>query len=344
MKAVSRKLTILIFILLFGPNFSLAGSEAEKSEFSGLIEEIKSRNIDLEEALEKECQEECDGSADCLKNCLTSRITQELISLLGEKCSGSVKENVFFSLLVIGRHSIRPLIEAIENNNSDCVQMTAMEVLAELGPEAKEAEKALAKKLASSANSSEAIRISAIKTLEKIGPGYGSFSELIKTLESSSEETRKYSAIVLGRMGPLGLDSVPKLSRLAVGDESLSVRKAAISAIGNIGPRAKTAYSVLIVLMNNREEAEKDWTLPLYAAKSLLQINPADRSPASKIIFSIDSEKENDFACELLLKLGETVKPDIESLLSMKSLDSKLRSKLDFLLKKINEKSRGPNL
>jgi len=340
MKALSRKLTILIFIFLLVPNFSSAGSEAGKSEFSDLIEEIKSRNIDLEEALEKECEEECDGSVDCLKNCLTSRITQELISLLGEKCSGSVKENVFLSLLVIGRHSIRPLIEAIENNNSSCVQTTAIEVLAELGPEAKEAEKALAKKLASSVNSSEAIRISVIKALEKIGPGHGSFTELINALESSSEEARKYSAIALGRMGPLGLDSIPKLLRLAVGDESLSVRKAAISAIGNIGPRAKTASSVLMVLMNNQEEAKKDWTLPLYAAKSLLQINPVDRTPASIIISSIDPEKEKDFSCELLFKLGETVKPDIESALSMPSLDFGLRSKLDLLLKQINEKSR----
>lgn len=342
MKTASRKLTILISIILLIPNFSSAGSETGKSEFSGLIEEIKSKNIDLEEALEKECEEECDGSVDCLKNCLTNRITQELISLLTEKCFGSVKENVFLSLLVIGRHSVRPLIEAIEKNNSDCVQTTAIEVLAELGPEAKEAERALVKKLASPANSSEAVRISAIKALEKIGPGHESFFELVKTLESSSEEARKYSVIALGRMGPLGLDSVPKLSRLAVGDESLSVRKAAISAIGNIGPRAKTASSILIVLMNNQEEAKKDWTLPLYAAKSLLQINPVDRSPASKIIFSIDLEKENDFACELLLRLGETVKPDIESVLSVKSLDSELRSKLDFLLKKINEKSRRP--
>lgn len=282
---------------------------------------------------------------DCVEECLrcgplsAESIAAELISLLAEKCRGSVKENVYMSLIIIGKPAVKPLMQAINNYNNNCVEITCMEILEEIGPDARAAGRVVAKKLH---DGNRNIRMSAAKTLVKIKPTRSVVEDLLIGLGDSDAEVRKYSAVALGKMGTLGLPATAKLLRLAIGDDEVVVRKAATSAIGNLGPGASFAVSGLMVIMDKESEKSTEGRIvSLYAAKSLLQISPGDRGPAEKIISSIDPNKEKDFASHLLFKLGNIVKPDIERALLREKSGSMMHKRLSAILKRINAKQHS---
>ena len=390
METILKKPIILMLtiLLLSVTNYSYADSEFSENSALEWVKKTRLgyRNLIPDEYWEEECQRKYELEAkqqkktkpkskikvaverreyieDCMEVCFVypecdianaGKIAEEFVFLLKQKCETSIKDDIFVSLLIIGKPAVEPLIKVVQDEKNFCILITAIEILGEMGSDAKSAEKVLVKIL-HKANGfslitngfSDGTRVAAAKALIQIGPSKAVVNNFVSLLDDGNASIRKYSAIALGKISPPASIAVPKLLRLAVGDEDFIVRMAAVSAVGNIGPGARSATPILAVIMDASERKPKkkrtleEQKLSLYAAKSLLQINPKNRGPANKIISSINPDKEDDFASYLLFKLGDMVKPDIERALLREKKNSEMHRRLWLLIKRIEKRSWG---
>ncbi len=273
-------------------------------------------------------------------------VAEELVKLLCEKYKDTgIKKNVQKSLVKIGRPAVKPLIKQLGSKSAD-IRIAAAEILGEIGPDAedtKEAVSALVKSLGDS--QPKVLQVAVINAIGKMG---SRAKDAVKTLNTKLSDRygniRLAAAEALGKIGPASAPAVPALVKTAVGDSEIHVRLAAIKALGEIGPNAKAAVPVLKVIMESyyaKNSDPEERKLSLYADKSLIQTNPADRSPVRRIIN--DSLKGSgaiqDHATFILVDLGTEVEPELRAALKEQKKDSKAYERIESILKKNEEKS-----
>lgn len=179
--------------------------------------------------------------------------------------------------------SVPSLVKALENENPE-VRLEALNALAAIGPDAKDAVPAL---MAAAADKDEddAVHQAVADTLEAIA--------LKGENLEADEEARKIKLLVqvvrlesrdwmvqreaVNRLVDLGQDAAPALPALirVLEDQSNwnphynDVLKGAVISLGNIGPDARTANPALIRLMNS-----KDYRVRLEIVKAMGKIGP----------------------------------------------------------------------
>ncbi|MEK7485905.1 MAG: HEAT repeat domain-containing protein [Planctomycetota bacterium] len=195
---------------------------------------------------------------------ITSRLGKKIVSLLPE------------------------LLQALEEKN---FRLKAIEALARIGPEAKEAIPALSKILEQSASSEENVLIlEALSRMEIPLPELT--PQFLKLLDDTNMNVRLKAAETMGRMN-IEVEKVIPILITAIEHELekdvLGID--AIQILGNIGTPAKSAISVL-----QKEFKKEDWFRRNFAAVSLGKIDASERDALLPIYLEIlelrrDAEK-----------------------------------------------------
>jgi HEAT repeat protein len=192
-------------------------------------------------------------------------------------------------LAKFGDGLVSDLTNLLKESEED-VRKTAVEVLGNVGPEAKEA----VPDLVEAANDKYiAVREAAVRVLGKIGPdAVAAVSALIKVLQDDVDvDVRSSAAVALGNIGHqravlalikalepdeyvryfaseasgrIGEPAVPNLI-VALKHTHHDVRRAAASSLGDVGPDAEAAVPALIEATNKDTDADvrhaADWAL-----------------------------------------------------------------------------------
>jgi HEAT repeat protein len=136
--------------------------------------------------------------------------------------------------------------------------------------------------------------------------------DLVKNLKSKDVESRVATCEALGKLGPKAKNAVVSLDNLASKDSSKIVRRAAINALEQIGPLARSATGSLIVVFKENAELRAD------AGKALARVGGAAAVPALKGLLPAD-KKGNDnalrsAAATTLGDIGPDAKPAVKAL------------------------------
>jgi HEAT repeat protein/S1-C subfamily serine protease len=150
-------------------------------------------------------------------------------------------------------------------SSSPKVRAKALELLAEMGPRAQPAVRALVEVLK---DKDEPTSRRAQKALENIGvPDKADVAYLKTALQDRNERVRIYAADALGRLGLDARSTVPELVK-ALSDALPPVRQNAAQALGQIGPEAKAiSLPALTKALKDDEKAVR-----MAAAESLILV------------------------------------------------------------------------
>ena len=89
-------------------------------------------------------------------------------------------------------------------------------------------------------------QVSAAFVLCKLTDDYGSMPIIISSVQDEDVFTRRSAVIALGRIGPVGAWSVPKLLDVLSNDEDSLARQMAAEALGRIGVNGDSVIRTLV--------------------------------------------------------------------------------------------------
>jgi HEAT repeat protein len=137
------------------------------------------------------------------------------------------------------------------------VRLAAVQALGRVGTRAVSAAPALAALLEETLGAEDhgALAAALVSALADMGPAAGTaVPALLEALERGGAELREASVEALGSLVRDPKMLVPALVRIVKDDESSSVRRAAVSALGDVGPEAEDAIPVLLSLLDREYE------------------------------------------------------------------------------------------
>lgn len=252
------------------------------------------------------------------------------------------------SLIKMGKPAVRPLIKMLNYHvtvveygrsyNLYGPRLQAARTLGGIGPEAKMAVDALIKSLDDKANN---VREASVRALGKIGPN--AKKAVPKIIEGLDSYEKRVAAEALGEIGLASVQAVSALTRMVL---TYGAEEASIVALGKMGPEAKPAAAVLRVIAGrlDRYKILKDWVhgqhFSLLAARSLLQIDPNDKTIAKSLVKVLDynTDYRRNYIISTLMEVGKELEPELRVTLQGKQQGSKAYSALDDILIKIEEK------
>ncbi|MHB1033611.1 MAG: HEAT repeat domain-containing protein [Pirellulales bacterium] len=205
----------------------------------------------------------------------------------------------------IGPAAIPALTELLRDKDWE-VRCFAAEALGKIGSEAKMAIPALTALLK---DKNPNVRVAAAEALGGIGPeAKTAIPALIRLLKETDDPfAPQEPASAPGEIAP---ETVPGLTHL-LKDEDISTRCSAISALGRIGPEAKTAIPVLTGLLK-----DKDWDVRCFAAEALGKIGSEAKMaiPALTALLKDKNWEVRCFAAEALGRIGSEARTAIATL------------------------------
>ncbi len=152
----------------------------------------------------------------------------------------------------------------------------------------------------------EAVRITAIERLGRLGPKAAPAMPALQTLlREGSPAVRAYSARTLGRIGETAEPAVPELIR-AFGDPEPAVRRTAVEAVGHIRPDAQVAVGPFVRLMEDSNPAVR-----LRALHTLAEYGEA-AVPA--LVELLEEDRAAYWACLVLNQIGPDAKTAVPAL------------------------------
>jgi HEAT repeat protein/serine phosphatase RsbU (regulator of sigma subunit) len=145
-----------------------------------------------------------------------------------------------------GARAVAGLVHVLHTDRRDQICAFAAEALGMIGPDAKDAVKAL---LVALKRDDLAVQRAAAEALGHIGPPASTAVEPLRQAlvqQDQDDFVKRAAAESLGRIGPEAREAVETLGLvLQSSDENLAVRQAAAQALGRIGPRARRAVAAL---------------------------------------------------------------------------------------------------
>lgn len=190
--------------------------------------------------------------------------------------------------------AVPALIQMLDNHDEiSWVRRSALAALGDIGPAAEQA----IQTIVTFFNTNPAAGLyTTTDTLKRIG--VPAISALTTILLESDEKNREQAARAFFYLGHDAISAVPVLMT-ALADSSLTVRKAAMSALGAIGPTASPAIAKLINL-------SQDDDLQTWAVDALIKIDPdAQNSAIREAVQNVPASNER---IGTLLWLGETAR------------------------------------
>ena len=201
--------------------------------------------------------------------------------------------------------AVPQLISALKDS-SDEVRMMAAMALGKIGRPAKEAVPAL---LEAAGDKSDFVRALAAGALGKTGRGAkGVVPALIGMLGDKHREVRRAAATGLGDIGQADEPVLKALIATLGKDPDSAVRVDAAQALGQLGPKAKSAVPALL-------RALKDGHVQRHAAEALGRIGRSAINPLIDLAVGGKSEAVRIGAIQSLGKLGPLAKPAVPVLL-----------------------------
>lgn len=138
--------------------------------------------------------------------------------------------------------AVKRFVEALRGAEPGA-RLQAAEQLATLGRAALEAAVPLTEAMA---DAEEGVRQWAAAALEELGPPLaGDVERLIVLLASPCTDVAYWAATLLGRLADDAADAAPALAHAVTHGREPAVRERAAWALGNIGPRARSADEAL---------------------------------------------------------------------------------------------------
>ena len=132
---------------------------------------------------------------------------------------------------------------------------------------------------------------------------------LIRAIRDENVEVRRLAMQALVEIGPRGNKAVPALIE-AIHDPDLIVRKSALFSLRSIGPDAQVAMPTLIELLQS-----EDWEAGSIAALALGGIGPAAESAIPVLRAAVDNPNLRASAIIGLAGVGEKAVPVLQNLL-----------------------------
>ncbi|MDB6019914.1 MAG: repeat-containing protein [Pedosphaera sp.] len=199
-------------------------------------------------------------------------------------------------------HSIYLLTNAVAHSNA-VVCAKVIEILQELGPDARPAVPALIEALN---RNSPALQLRSAYALSKINlQVQAPIPVMVNLLTNQSIQVRAGAACVLGEFGPKAATAVPLLL-LAVQNPDVSLRSMSARALGLIGPAAVPATPFLIQNLDDKNGEVLMWT-----AKALGQLGRDAKAAIPRL--SQMAESDNDeigrWSIEALGEMGPEAVP-----------------------------------
>jgi len=214
---------------------------------------------------------------------------------------------------------VRKLLGELTNSDAQ-VSMSALDGLAELGPEAAAAVPALVKTL-SSANAD--LRWRACRTLGAIGPkASDAVPALLQGLTADSANVRAYAAFALGRIGQTTDPILDGLSD-AMFDKEVLVRRAAGRALLTLNPPVDKMLPRYLKLLE-----EGDPTIVIPALHSLAE---RGKEVVPRLRAGMKNPRAAYWACLVLAEIGPDAVdavPEIRSVLSHEDPDCRMEALL----------------
>ncbi len=208
------------------------------------------------------------------------------------------------SLAEAGPSVVPAMIKAMEDEQT---VYFAILVLAELGPDAKEAVPALAQALS---HEDAEVRHEAAQALRAIGPGASAaVPDLVKSLDDKQIAVLLPSVLALGSIGPGAIDAADKLRSFSQGDDDL-LKVCALWAIEKIEPddqrlKTETVPALVNLLLN------EDPNVRNAAAFAVLQLEPGSEvvAPLFAEAFGKASEEARVDMISAIASLGGQAVP-----------------------------------
>jgi HEAT repeat protein len=163
----------------------------------------------------------------------------------------------------------------------------ALEVLARLGPAAKEAGPDLLALLKSGAGSRDLLR-----ALAAAGAAEEAVPVLLRRLEDKDSDARRAAVEALGELGPVTPEVLPALLR-ALDDKDGFVRAEVPSALGAFKQDAKVIVPALVKVLGQRQQAFADTFLVVNSVRTLGEFGPEARDAAPLLVDLLDVEDES---------------------------------------------------
>jgi HEAT repeat protein len=197
-----------------------------------------------------------------------------LIDVIKAEKRKEVRRYAIDALADIGTSSVPSLLELLGNPTDD-VQLCALQMIAKIGPDAREAVPSVVRTLRSP---NERIRQFAMKTLGGIGPGAGPAVPAILDALAADPSCHENAVIAFGEIGPNAAEAVPMLA-----EDARRGHERAITALGQIGPAAAPAVPALIACLkaNPRSSTSRGipWTVGKIGKAAVPQLVEAYADP-----------------------------------------------------------------
>jgi HEAT repeat protein len=187
-----------------------------------------------------------------------------------------------------GRSAVPVLVEILQQNDNAEGRWKAADLLGRLGPDAREAQPALA--------------------------------ALTAALNDADSHVRNVAATALASIGPAGPDAIPLLQELLATPDCLP----ALRALARYGPDAAPALGKILVQLNHKGDSEIRWN----AARTLAKIGPAAKEAAPRLVAAMKDPEPlvREHAAEALGEIGLDAKETIPALVeALKDPDARVR-------------------
>lgn len=162
----------------------------------------------------------------------------------------------------------------------------AAATLEKLGPAARPAIPAIAQQL-QRADLSDDDTAELLDIVKAVGPGAAQAAPgVIKALDHKNREVSKRAVLALGRLGPAAKGGLEQLAKMAKSATFLDTQLAALQALAQLGPEAKSIAPALQAFANEPSGLRRVW-----ASVALARINDVPR-PALTILGEVLASKE----------------------------------------------------
>lgn len=233
-----------------------------------------------------------------------------LAAMLPEEDCGS---EAGYALGKIGEPALPALLEALKGEDGEA-RLHAAAALGDMGPKAKAAVPLLIARLM---DSHEHMRFCVARVLGKIGPdARAAENPLRDALEDKDPKVRVAAMFALARINPeYTRTAVPALLAI-LRDKANPARHQAIIALGDLGPKAKSAVEPLLALLKDKKQSGVDRDIII---RALGRIGPDAKAAVPDLILVL---KGNDpcsrmSAAEALGQIGPDAKSAVPILLDM---------------------------
>ena len=269
-RCISRLWAVCVALLLATPLVSVA-QDAQDSSVAKLIEQLKSSDLEQREA-----------AIDALGQLgpAAASATLELAAELEDK-SEIIRAHAAHALMQIGPEAAAaaPALAKAMSDPDYHVRRMSVAALEKIHPDPSVVVKALGKALA---DADPSVRVAALHTLTE----YSKDAVPVLSEALENENTRYWSALALGELGPEAKAAVPALAK-ALSDERPTVQRELLIALARIGPDSAPAVPAIIPLLQS-----KDDTVAHAAGFALGSIGPGAASATEALKKSMDGKDQ----------------------------------------------------